>query len=86
MTLHSYDQPVPPRRPPDQIADARAWAGRIRTASPAAFGSDHCGDPADVHDSGFRRWMRLPPIHHCQLRELACRQVAEARLGRQDPP
>ena len=84
MTGHAYDRPVPPRRHPSQIADARAWAERIRQAG--TFGTGHCGDPADVHDSEFRRWARLGPVHHCRLREIARRQAAETRLARTAAP
>ena len=60
-------------------ADAHAWANSIRIIYPETFGIAACDDPADVYDSVFRRWMRLRPIHLCQLRELARRQAAESR-------
>lgn len=63
------------RRARPRSTDAHAWANWIRTASPELFGGTHCADPADEYDSPFRRAMRLPAIHVCQLRELARRQV-----------
>jgi hypothetical protein len=37
----------------------------------------HCGDPNDVYDSPIRRAAGLPPIHYCQLRQIAAAQITE---------
>lgn len=67
-------QRVPPRLAPEEIADAHAWANRIREADPR-FGAPTCGDPADVYQSPFRRAVGLPPVHVCILRDIARDQL-----------
>lgn len=64
---------------------AHGWANYIRLSHPATFGGIHCGDQADVHDSEFRRWARMRPVHLCRLRELARRQAAESRQAEGRP-
>lgn len=65
------------------VADAHQWANDIRTADPR-FGLPHCGDPADVSASEFRRINGLHSEHECRLRLLAAEQVKEAREGREE--
>lgn len=67
---------VPPPRAPEEIADSREWANRIRAADPR-LGIPHCGDDSDVVVTEFRRVSGLGPAHGCRLRRLAAQQLAE---------
>jgi hypothetical protein len=67
--------PVPARRPADQVSShqhehANAARGLLGVMP-------HCGDPNDVYDSPIRRAAGLPPIHYCQLRQIAAAQITE---------
>jgi hypothetical protein len=67
---------VPPRRAPEEIADAHEWAERLRAADPR-FGRSRCGDSTDIYTSEFRRTAGLGEIHACQLRAIAAEQLTD---------
>jgi hypothetical protein len=71
---------VPPRRPPEEIADAHAAANKIRAADPR-FGENHCEDKGDIFESPFRRFQGLGPVHICVLRKRAREQIDFAELN-----
>jgi Zinc knuckle len=62
---------------PELIAqDVHAHAQRIRLTLGVL---PHCGDPTDIYDSPARRSAGFRPIHLCQLRQIAARQLQEER-------
>ncbi|MGO9294423.1 MAG: hypothetical protein ACLP52_11225 [Streptosporangiaceae bacterium] len=75
MSAPGYDQPVPSRRRPDQIADYKAWAQFTR----ALLGwADLTRDSDPVVVTEFREWAGLPRRTESQLRQHAADQARMA--------
>lgn len=69
--------PVPPRKPPGEVADYPAAAARARELLGWSVDPD---DP--IVRTPFREHLKLPLRTESQLRALALQQVAESRAAR----
>jgi hypothetical protein len=77
--LPAYSNPLPPQRPLSEIADYAACAARARAILAASTGRPVSASPPVITE--FRQAAGLPERSEAGLREIAAKQVAEARMS-----